>query len=164
MIITLCTGNAARSVMAGAALEALRPDLDVVTAGTHVIDGQIISRRTRAGLHDIGLAADAHRSAQLDPTDLPGADLVLAMAAEHVHWVRRTHPDAADRTITVVALDQHLAGGPAGLRERVLDLDTAAIEPDLDDDVVDPAGGEEADYVECARRLDRLLRSVAPRL
>lgn len=166
MIVSLCTGNAARSVMAGALLEELRPDLAVVTAGTHVVDGQIISRRTRAGLAAIGLTADEHRSTQLRPDDLPRADLVLAMAAEHVRWIRRTHPEAADRTLTVVELDRRLTpgDGDAPLRRRVRALDPEGIDPDPGDDVVDPAGGEEADYVACARTLERLMRSLAPRL
>jgi protein-tyrosine phosphatase len=115
-IISLCTGNAARSVMLGALLQDRRPDLEVVTAGTHVIDGQPISRRTRAGLSAVGLRADHHRSRQLDPADLSAADLVIGMAHEHIAWIRRRHPDAADRTGTVRLLSLELGPGPEPLR------------------------------------------------
>ncbi len=55
-ILTLCTGNAARSVMAGAMLGAA--GLAVVTSGTHVVDGQPMSRRTRDALASLGFVAD----------------------------------------------------------------------------------------------------------
>ena len=54
-LLVLCTGNAARSVMAGFMLELLRDGragdpLHIVTAGTHTIDGQPMGMRTRAAL------------------------------------------------------------------------------------------------------------------
>ena len=38
-VVSLCTGNAARSVMAGVLLEEHVPGLIVTTYGTHVIEG-----------------------------------------------------------------------------------------------------------------------------
>ena len=72
-LLVLCTGNAARSVMAGFMLDALwngRPDPPhVVTAGTHVIDGQPMGMRTRTALSRIpeldGADLRRHRSRQV---------------------------------------------------------------------------------------------------
>ena len=53
----LLYGNAARSVMAGAMLEASGFEVEVTTAGTHVIEHQPVSIRTRYALNDVGLHA-----------------------------------------------------------------------------------------------------------
>ena len=163
-IISLCTGNAARSVMVGAILNDRRPDLEVITAGTHVIDGQPISRRTRAGLAAIGLDAYRHRSRQLDPADLDGTDLVIGMAHEHIAWMRRHHPLTAGRTAMIRPLARDLDGGPGPLAARVAVLGLAEREPDPADDVSDPAGGDEEDYRRCARELADLMTMLAPHL
>ena len=94
-IVVVCSGNAARSVMAGAALRVLLPDADIATAGTHVIEGQPMSRRTQLALEHVGLAAPGHRSRQLHGGHVADADLVIGLAPEHVRWIRVNHPDAA---------------------------------------------------------------------
>ena len=94
-VLFLCTGNAARSVIAGAALQARLPDLEIETAGTLAIDGQPMSWRTRAALEHVGLAAPAHRSRQATARDVERAELVIGLAPEHVAWVRREYPPAA---------------------------------------------------------------------
>ena len=118
-IVVLCTGNAARSVMAGAALEAHLDERAVVTAGTLVVEGQPMSHRTRAALDAVGVTVPHHRSRQATAAELRHAELVIALAPEHVHWVRRTHPEVADRTGTLRRLARDLAGDAATLAERV---------------------------------------------
>ena len=106
MILILCTGNATRSVIAGAVLAAHLPDVEVVTSGTLSIDGLPMSWRTRAGFEAVGVTPPAHRSRQVQPADLDRATLVIGLAPEHVEWVRREHPSAAPRTATLKRLAQ----------------------------------------------------------
>ncbi len=163
-VLVLCTGNAARSVMAGAALRASAPDLAVTTAGTFVIDGQPQSWRTRDAMAEVGLADPAHRSTQLRPADLAAANLVIAMAREHVLYIRRHHPDAADRTATLKRLSRELPPGPDDLVRRVAGLALDEVQLEEWEDIGDPAGGEIEEFVACAREVQRLACEVAQRL
>jgi protein-tyrosine phosphatase len=150
--------------MAGVMLEAGGTDLRVITAGTHVVEHQPTSRRTRHALATVGLDASAHRSRQLSDADLASADLVVAMAAEHVLYVRRRHPQAADRTATLAWLAAHLPAGAEPLATRVARLALADLDPAAQGDVDDPAGGEDAAYALCATRLSALVTELRPRL
>ncbi len=160
-LIFLCTGNAARSVMAGAMFKARRPDATVITAGTHVVDGQPISWRTRDALDSVGYDARTHRSAQLRALDLAETDAIVAMANEHVEWIRRQHPEVADRTITLHRLARDLAPGDEPLANRLKLLQPATIELEPWEEVADPAGGDLPEYVACAQELDGLIERLA---
>jgi len=161
-LVTLCTGNAARSVMAGAILAAHLPEVVVSTRGTHVIEGMPMSWRTRDAIVAVGARTDGHRSRQLERADLPGADLVLAMAREHVEYVRRRYPAAAARTGTLKRLARDLPLAEGSLTERIaaLGLDTVALEPW--EDVDDPAGGEPEVFHRCAVEIQALLETLRP--
>ena len=124
-LLVLCTGNAARSVMAGFMLEHLRDGragdpLHVVTAGTHTIDGQPMGMRTRTALSRLPELAGAdfrrHRSRQVHGVDLVHAELVVVMEADHVRFVRRQFPDAAAKTATIRHLCRDLAPAPPAPR------------------------------------------------
>jgi protein arginine phosphatase len=165
-VVVLCTGNAARSVMAGVALARQLPTLEVITAGTHVIEGQPLSVRTRAGLAAIGLAppVPVHRSKQARADDLDGAALVVCLAPEHVAWVRRTHPGVADRTGTLRRLVRDLPGVGGSLPERIAALGLAGARLEPWEEVEDPAGGDIPEFEDCAREIAELVVLLAAEL
>jgi protein-tyrosine-phosphatase len=163
-IVFLCTGNAARSVMGGAALAAHLPDWTVTTAGTLVVEGQPMSWRTKAALEAVGLAVPQHRSRQATPDDVGKAALVVALAPEHVQWVRRTHPEAAARTGTLRRLARDLPASDAPLAERVASLALADVELGDWEEVVDPGGGDGDAFAACAVEVVGLVAALAPRL
>ncbi len=163
-LVWLCTGNAARSVMA-AAMFADRDDRFRVTgAGTHAIEGLPMSQRTRDALAAFGLADRGHRSRQLTADHLADATLVVAFEASHIHYVRRLHPAAAARTATLPRLVRDLAPGPDDLRRRVADLDLAAAEVEPWEEVADPAGGDDATFAACASQVSALVDELRQRL
>ena len=163
-VVTLCTGNAARSVMAGAILREHVPGLKVTTSGTHVIEGMPMSWRTRDAIASLDIPVPDHRSRQATFQELDHADLVIALAGEHVNWMRRVHPKAAAHTATLKRLARDLPDGPATLWARLepMQLDTVELEPW--EDVVDPAGGDLDVFVACAREIADLLHEIIPRL
>jgi protein-tyrosine-phosphatase len=171
-VLVLCTGNAARSVMAGYMLGHLGEmsglPLRVATAGTHAVEGQPMSVRTRAALGGVPalgeLPVTAHRSRQLDQAGLDRADLVVAMEADHVRYVRRRHPGASARTATLRRLCRDLPPPPPALGRRLAGLHLAGAELGPDEDVADPAGGDDAAYAACAAELWGLCRELVTRL
>jgi protein-tyrosine-phosphatase len=129
--------------MAGAALDALG-GVDVRTAGTFVVEGMPVSWRTRDALAAHGLDARAHRSRQLAVSDVEDADLVVGLAVEHVEWVRREHPAAAAKAVTLKRLVRDgLDSGP---------WDAVELDPSWED-VADPGGGELPEFTACAAEI-----------
>ncbi len=151
--------------MAGAILREHVPGLRVTTSGTHVIEGMPMSWRTRDAITSLGLPVPDHRSRQATTQELDNADLVIALAREHVMWMRRVHPTAAPRTATLKRLARDLPASDAGpLFERLARMRVQEVQLESWEDVVDPAGGDLDVFVESAREIADLLHVVIPRL
>lgn len=163
-LLILCTGNATRSVIAGAVLRHHLPDVEVATAGTLSIDGLAMSWRTRAGFESVGLPVPVHRSRQARAEDIDQATLIIGLAPEHVAWVRREHPSAAARTASLKRLHRELSPDGRPLAERVAELDPARVELEPWEEVVDPGGGEVEAFTACAREVVDLVDELVDRL
>jgi protein-tyrosine-phosphatase len=158
-LVFVCTGNAARSVMATTIVRSRTDALVVAGAGTHVIEGHPMSSRTRKALARLGLADPSHRSTQLGAVHL-GAELIVTMEPAHVEYVRRTHPAAAARTGTLRRLVRDLPAttGPLPRRVAALGLDRVHLEPW--EEVVDPGSGEQDAFDACIDELHLLVGSL----
>ena len=89
---------------------------------------------------------------------------MIALAPEHVHWVRRTHPEAADRTGTLRRLARDLPAHDAPLAERVASLDLAGSSSATGRRSSTPAGATPRTFAACAVEVVDLVAALAPRL
>ena len=162
VICFVCTGNAARSVMARVMFAERAPGYQAIGAGTLVLEGHPMSQRTRRALERFEVSDPAHRSRQFG-SEHARADLVVVMEPEHVSWVRRHHPEAAPRTGTLSRLVRDLSS-EGTLEERVAALNLAQIATETWEEVVDPASGDQAVFDSCAKVLDDLVDQLILRL
>ena len=124
-----------------------------------------------SALLELGVELPRHRSRLLTPDLVLHADLVLAMAREHLREAVALVPDAWPRTFTLKELvrrgrtcrsrraNEPIRAwlerlGHGRLRGDVLDASP-------DDDVADPTGGPIAAHLRTARELDYLAAEAA---
>lgn len=149
----MCTGNINRSPMGEVLLRehltARGVDARVGSAGTRATLGPAAPEVVSL-VAEMGLDLSSHRSRQLEPELLTGADLVLGMAREHVREAVVLTPTVRDRAFTLKELVRR--GGAIGPRADGESLDAwlgrageGRTLQDLlgasdDDDVADPIG------------------------
>lgn len=164
-VLFVCTGNAARSVMATAMLRSRTSAVEVVGAGTHSIPGLPMSARTRAALDEFGLAFPEHRSCQLDADMAEAASLIAIFEPMHLTWIRREIPDAASRTASIGRILRYVSQGTLDtLDARVAAAELADHSFEPWEEVVDPAGGELPEFRAAATQIDTLVTGLMPLL
>ena len=172
-ILVLCTANQCRSPMAEAILRdhlgrrgigASVRSAGELRGGVAASDGAVRAMRQRGS--DIA----AHVSTSVTPELIAGADLVLAMARRHLRAAVAARPDAFGRTFTLKELVRR--GATIGKRApdepleswlaSVHDGRTTAtlLGDDEADDVADPMGGTDAQYLSTAAELDELVTDL----
>jgi protein-tyrosine phosphatase len=169
-ILVLCTANTCRSPMAQALLARRLGGRGVaasVRSAGILGDGAQPPPEAVLAMADHGLDTESHRSHQVAAIDLASADLVLAMAREHVRHAVVMLPDAWPRVFTLKelvrrgdAIGARRAGEPLadwlsrahGTRDRRSLLGDCP-----EDDVADPFGGPPQAYADTSALLDWLV-------
>jgi protein-tyrosine-phosphatase len=157
-LVVVCHANVTRSVAAAYLLSIADHgrQLEVRSAGTHVLEGQLVSERTRRAMAQVlGMPTDlsGHRAHQFTDADAEWADLVVAMEGSQVRLLRGQHPTASPRIATLGYLSRCLPEDARPLNARLRSLCLDELDQEDGDDVVDPAGGDDDAYEATIRDL-----------
>jgi len=128
-VLFVCTGNTCRSPMAASVFRRLCDEHGVVaniaSAGLAASDGAPISRNARRTLDNAGIAVHCPTSSMLTTPLVENSDLIVTMTHGHSHAIHAQYPEATEKTAPLLTY--------AGMQN----------------DVVDPFGGDLDEYQAC---------------
>lgn len=145
-ILMVCTANICRSPMAEGLVrktlfeQARFKDWYVSSAGTWAVEGQPASSKTRLVLQKRGLDLSAHRSRSVTKDLLVTSDIILTMERGHKEALVSEFPTVAGK----IFLLSELIG--------------------FNRDIVDPIGGDLADFEDTAREIEAILIKAQDRI
>jgi protein-tyrosine phosphatase len=173
-IVVLCTANVCRSPMAAALLARRLAELEVavrVWSAGMLRGGDPPLPQVISVMSGYGIDIAAHRSRLAAAADLARADLVLAMARDHLRYAVVTEPMVWPRAFTLRELIRRgertgprPPGEPlSGWLSRVHEgrQRAALLGDSTEDDVPDPAGQPLRVYADVAALLDRSVARLA---
>ncbi len=160
----------------------LAPFVLAHSAGTSAVEGNPASSAAVQTMDLWGTDLSGHRAGELNPNLLRGADLVVAMAREHLLAIGRMHPDALAKSVAL----KHVAGVEDELLERLGEetvLDEEGVRRRLGrafeelrklspqngfladvesraSDIIDPIGGSLRVYLGVAEDIDKSLEAA----
>jgi len=177
-VLVVCTGNVHRSPLGAMLLgtwanwylpPAVSGTVRVASAGTRAPEGASMGRRARAIATALGGDGREHRARQVTEAQLRAADLVLVASRRHRERVIELVPGTLRTAFTMreagrIAASLRLPAPPASvaeLRSVVVGLAGNRALGVGDEDVIDPQGGPDDDYLRMAAEEVPALASLA---
>lgn len=140
-VLFVCTGNTCRSPMAAAIFNKIAMERDlpcrIESAGLFANDGEGASAGAVAAMKAYDIDLLDHRAKSVNTELLEKCDLVLTMTEAHKMALK---PFLGDKVYTLCEFAEE------------------------DGDIPDPYGGDNEEYLECAKRLYKVLLKVADKI
>ena len=93
-ILIVCQGNICRSPMAEYFLKAIRPDLQIESAGISDLGEHDADEKAIISMQQEHINIQSHKSKKLNLTLMKKADLILVMSSEQKQYIEKTWPFA----------------------------------------------------------------------